>query len=135
MDAFVKGESTHAAVLAFLLKKDYVLALPIGVHRFDLLIKLEGIFKKAQVKTGRRRKEMPSALNFLTGTVHPVTGKRRPYSREDVDVFLVYDRVTEKLYKVPSELVVGHNAEFSLRLEPPRNNQKKNIHLASDFEL
>lgn len=135
MNAFIKGETTHAIVLARLLGRGLAVALPVGVHRFDVLVEFSSGFQKAQVKTGRRRKEMPSALVFLTGTVHPVTGKRRPYSRKDVDVFLVYDRETGKLYKVPSRLVVGNRAEFSLRLEPPRNNQKKKIHLATEFEL
>jgi hypothetical protein len=134
MDAFAKGKSTEAAVLARLLERGFTVALPVGVHRYDLLVEFER-FKKVQVKTGRRPSRQPGVLLFPLATVNPVTGKRRPYSRKDVDVFLVHDSVTGKIYKVPSKKVSGYKSEFQFRLVPAKNNQKKRTHMASDFEL
>jgi hypothetical protein len=49
------------------------------------------------------------------------------------DIFGVYFPPTKDVYLVPLE-AVAPTAGW-LRLDPPRNNQKKRIRMASDFEI
>ena len=48
-----------------------------------------------------------------------------------IDVFAVYNGST--IYWVPVQALEGMSALFTLRTEPPANNQKKRIHLAEDY--
>ncbi len=133
MNAFEQGQSTEAAVLSILLSRGIPVALPIGVKRFDLLVELDGRFQKAQVKTARHKN---GALVFKLGTTHPITGKNRPYTSQQVDLFLAFDPQSRKIYRVPFNLV--GKLEFTLRLEPPKRMtvpRTRTIHLATDFEL
>jgi len=136
MNGYQKGNQTEAEVIGILLTKGYSVALPIGVKRFDLLIEYPAGFIKAQIKTGRYEKKTPGCLTFNTATVHPVTGKRRPYLKEQVDTFLVYDPQTKLLYSVPFDVASRSKAQFSLRLTPKtENNQSKRIHYAETYRL
>lgn len=49
------------------------------------------------------------------------------------DIFGVYFPHTESVYLVPIDAVAGH--EGRLRLEPTRNNQRRRVRLAADYEL
>lgn len=133
MNSYEKGNSTEAAVLAILLTRGIPVATPIGVRRYDLLVELDGRFQKAQIKTGQ---VVGGLLRFKVSTVHPVTGKRRPYTADEVDVFLVLNPATGKLYRVPFSLV--GKTEFHLRLDPPKRltvPRHRTIHYASKFEF
>lgn len=129
MNSFDKGQSTEATVLGVLLSRGIPVALPVGVKRFDLLVELDGRFQKAQVKTGRRRGGL---LVFNTAVTNPVNHTRRPYTSDQVDVFLVLDPQSGKLYKIPHSLV--GQTECNLRLEPAKKKSKQ-THFAVDFEL
>jgi len=52
----------------------------------------------------------------------------------DAEIFAVYVPDIEKVYMVPVEMT-SHASKGYLRLAPTKNNQKKNIVWASDFEL
>jgi hypothetical protein len=130
MDAFSRGNSTEAAVLGILLARGIPTALPLGVKRYDLIVELDGKLLKAQVKTGRISQ---GSLAFPVCTVHPVTGLRRPYTADQVDIFLVYNRITGKVYKVPFTLV--GTTECRLRIDPTKNHRTKDVHQAKEFEL
>jgi hypothetical protein len=129
MNSFDKGQTTEAAVLAQLLRRGFCVALPVGVKRFDLVVEIKGKLLKAQVKTGRRKNGL---LTFNTAVTNPVKQTRRPYTKKQVDVFLVLDGKSDTIYKVPFKLV--GKTECGLRLEPPKRKTKQ-IHLASDYKL
>jgi hypothetical protein len=57
---------------------------------------------------------------------------RRPYFGL-ADVFGVYFPPNDSIFLVPLDGVAGFNGR--LRLEPTRNNQRRGIRLAADFEI
>jgi hypothetical protein len=87
MNTVEKGERTEGAVLGHLVKKGFTVAVPFGgSKRFDLLVEEDSQFLKAQVKTGRVRKD---AVVFNCHSV-PNGKVRRLYTAAQVDIFLVY---------------------------------------------
>lgn len=129
MNGYDRGNETEAYVIGFCLNRGNQIAIPVGVRRFDLLIEIDGIFQKCQIKTGRM---VGGSLVFNTCTIHPVTGKRRPYTKDQADFFIVRNPESGVLYKVPfSE--VGPN-EFRLRIDPPKKQARMvGIHWAKDY--
>jgi hypothetical protein len=74
-------------------------------------------------------------------TSHPVdVGHRaeaailriRGYGGE-VDLFIVYCPDTDRVYVIPAEDVPARG--MWLRIDPPRNNQRKRVRWACDYEL
>ncbi len=131
------GEISTAQVLAALVALGKKVWLPWGdSNRADLLIEEEdGGYWRVQCKTGRLVK---GAILFPTSSFHAPsrTGlektDRRPY-REQVDFFGVYCRQTEQVYLVPVADVRDNWG--SMRVCPPKNNQKTRIRWASQYEI
>ena len=59
---------------------------------------------------------------------------RRLYTPGEVDAFAVYSAATGRCYFIPFA-VVGASPEIRLRFAPTRNNQRKGIRHAKDFEF
>ena len=105
-------------------------------QRYDLVIEEEGVFKKVQCKTGRVKDgvilfEANSCSRYCkqqkeeTGKTYDI----RNY-KEDAELFAVYCPELDKTYLVPTALCGG-----SLRLEPTKNGQAKDIVWAKDYEI
>lgn len=129
MNGYKQGNLTESAVIRFLLKRGFEIALPVGVHRYDLVVKFGNEFLRTQIKTGHREN---GSLSFKTST-NSENGIRHGYTKEEIDVFLVYDSTDDKLYKVPIFLV-DTNCEFYLRLEELKRKNKR-THWAKEFEV
>src|SRR5208282_6664664 len=100
MNSKQKGDISESVVLAHLVKKGLAVAIPFGNnHRFDLLVELDGVFKRVQVKTGRIRS---GSLEFNTTSVNGVTGARTQYSEKEIDLFLIYCPENGKIYRFPA---------------------------------
>lgn len=126
------GHRAEAAVLSELVRRGYRILVPFGVNqRYDLVIEGEGRFLRAQCKTGRLRNGVieASAQSIQSNTRRTVT---RTYAGE-VDLFVVYCPDNEKVYVVPAdEIPAGY---ISLRVDEPRNGQRKGVRWARDYEL
>jgi len=127
------GHRTEGAILGELAKRGYRLLLPFGVNqRYDLVLENEdGRFLKAQCKTGRLR---DGVIQFSAVSIQSNTRrtKIRTYTGE-VDLFLVYCSDNEQVYVVPVEEVT--NSCMYLRVDQPRNRQRKRVRWAEDYEL
>ncbi|MBV9121744.1 MAG: hypothetical protein JO112_00100 [Planctomycetes bacterium] len=129
------GEITVAMVMAALVKRGKFLLLPFGdSKRYDLVIEEEnGRFLRIQCKTGRLVK---GAVGFYPCSVDSRSEKgrciRKSY-RGEVEYFGVYCPDNGKIYLVPIEVVTGWKC--TLRVDPTRNHQQKNIHWAQDYEI
>jgi len=88
---------------------------------------------RAQIKYANRKPS--SAENSIILDLRNETrnnGKKKTYSKNEIDVILVYLPVLDKILWVKPELF--HNAEsLTFRLEEPKNGQKKNIRMAKDY--
>lgn len=126
------GAHTEGRVLAALLQAGYVVAIPFGVARYDLVIETPKGFKRVQCKTGRLRSGAVVFNTYSLGNVRR-TGQysTQPY-QGSADLFGVYCPDTDKTYLVP---VDGNVAEIRLRVDQARNGQQINVRWAVDYEM
>jgi hypothetical protein len=133
------GEQSEAIIMAKLLEVGYSVLMPFGDNRrYDLVIEdADGQFWRVQCKTGWLEND-GDYIEFATASTyyHTRAGRmdhgRRDY-RGQIDYFAVYCPETRKVYLVPIDQV--GNTSAMLRLEPTKNNQKKNVRWAKDYEL
>lgn len=99
-------------------------------QRYDLVIEENGVFKRIQCKTGNIRN---GVIGFPTqsSTFHS-NGLRHSYIGQ-IEYFAVYCPQNDKCYLIPIKDVPKKGA--ILRIRSPRNNQKKKIRWAKDYEL
>ncbi len=124
-----KGDQAVAHVHADLADRSFVVLFPATEHAsFDLVAYDHTRFFRIQVKYRAMTKgvvsiELRSGWSDRSG-VHHV-----PLDRSDVDVLAVYCPDTKECYYVdPAQ----HRGSVTLRLEPPANNQRTGVLLASE---
>lgn len=126
------GHRSEAAILAELVKRGYRILLPFGVNqRYDLVLATDEGFLKVQCKTGRLR---AGVVRFSAQSVQSNTaGTRVKDYAGEVDLFAVYCPDNDRVYMVPVD-EVPTTAMF-LRVEKPRNQQRKRVRWAEDYAL
>ncbi len=123
-----RGNAGEAAVLTAFVRQGYDVYTPFGGgHAFDLAVHLNGArFLRVQCKVAWSR---GGCLVFNTrSTDH---GRGPQSYRGLADVFGV--SFCEVVYVVPIDAVA--ESEGRLRLDPTRNNQRKGIRYAREFEI
>ena len=125
------GDISEAQVITAFTKLGYHVLLPFGEnHRYDLVVDDGANLLRVQVKTGRVR---GGVIRYSCSSSHAHRGGTlRPYFGQ-IDYLAVYCPETEKVYILPEKELTATRAH--LRLLPTRNNMKKTIRWASDFEL
>jgi PD-(D/E)XK nuclease superfamily protein len=116
-------------VLAALVRRRYHVLVPFGEgYPYDLAIDLGSTFMRVQCKTAW---PVGGCMVFNCRSTDHGRGPRS--YRGLADIFGVYFPPHRSVYLVPIDGV----AEFEgrLRLEPPRNNQRRGIRFAADFEI
>jgi hypothetical protein len=124
------GNEAEAMVLGALTRRNFDVLVPFGDgHSYDLAVHLTGTtFLRVQCKTAWRR---GGCLIFKCRTTDHGRG-RQSYAGL-ADIFGVYLPPTQSVYLVP----IGAVADFEgrLRLEPTRNNQRRRVRPAADYEI
>jgi hypothetical protein len=128
MGTAATGNATEAAVLSALTRLELTVLVPFGDgEAFDLVVYLgDGRFLRVQCKTARRR---GGVMLFNARTTDHGRG-RVPYAGL-ADVFGVHAPWSDSVYRIPVAEVPTY--VHTLRLEPPRNNQRRRIRYASDY--
>lgn len=124
------GNAGEGMVLAALVGRGFRVLIPFGEGApYDLAIDLEsGAFLRVQCKTGWPR---GGCLIFNPyGTDH---GHGQGSYAGEADVFGVYFPPLHGVYLVPLDAVA--RSEGRLRLEPARNNQRRRVRLAAEYEI
>jgi hypothetical protein len=130
----IGDRSTLAAMIA-LQDAGYSLLVPFGENtRYDLVIDDGVELKRVQCKTGRLR---DGVVWFATASCYghhrnPATA-RRSYKNQ-IDYFAVYSPETEGVYLVPLDHVQTES-NAALRIDPPRNNQRRRVRYAADYQI
>jgi hypothetical protein len=129
------GDRSTLAVLLALSRAGYPVLLPFGENtRYDAVIDEGTRLARIQIKTGRLRL---GAVRFAACSTYGHHANpavvRRPYVGE-VDYFAVYCPETTGVYLIPIE-ELNLRRQGSLRVDPPRNNQRIGIRLAVDYEI
>lgn len=109
--------------------------LPFGENtRCDMVVELDGALTRVQCKTGRLREgAVLFALCSHYGHHRNPQAVRRDYHGQ-VDYFAVYCPETTGVYLVPIRDLPG-SRQAHLRVDPPRNNQRRNIRFAAPYEI
>lgn len=117
-------------VLSALVQRGFEVALPFGEGQpYDLVVDLgKRDFLRVQCK---RAWPMRGCMIFNSRSTDHGRG---PRSYEGLaDIFGVYFPPTSSVYLVPIDAVAAF--EGRLRLEPTRNNQRRSIRFAVDYEI
>jgi PD-(D/E)XK endonuclease len=121
--------------MAALRETGAALYVPFGENtRCDLIVDHDGELIRVQCKTGRLRE---GAIRFAVCSCyghHRNPGRARRSYEGQVDFFGVYCPETAGVYMIPID-DVPLKATAYLRIETPRNNQRKRIRFAADYEI
>ncbi len=102
-------------------------AIPVGVERYDLLVRLSDEWERVQVKTARR---VGSYLEFNTKSNAEGTGRPRGYEGF-ADAIGAYAPDLDRCFLVPIERCP--RSVCRLRLDPTANGQMQGVRWAEDF--
>jgi PD-(D/E)XK endonuclease len=116
--------------LAALIDRDYRVLIPFGEgHAFDLAVYFDdATWLRIQCKTARPQR---GCLVFNPHTTDHGRGRLSYVGL--ADIFGVYFPPRRSVYLVPIDAVTNFSGR--LRLDPPRNNQRKGIRFAAEFEI
>jgi hypothetical protein len=125
-----KGNEAEAMILTALVERGFEVCVPFGGGQpYDLIVDLGGFdLLKVQCKTGWQVK---SCIAFNTRSTDHGQGRRSYFGL--AHIFGVYFPPKKSVYLVPLDAVGGFRGY--LRLEPARNNQRRKVRFASDFEI
>ena len=128
-----KGAIAEAAIALEALKLGIEVYRPVGEGgRFDMILVVGGRLVRVQCKWATRYGEVVvvrcySSRRARTGLV------RRLYTADEIDAFASYCFELDRCFFIPIELVA--TKEVRLRLSPARNNQRRKISWADDFDF
>jgi hypothetical protein len=121
---------TEAMVLSAFEQRGFRVLIPFGDgHRYNLAVHLKGTeFLRVRCKTARPQR------GCLIFNARSTDHGRGPQSYVGLaDIFGVYFPSRQAVYLVPIDGVA--NFEGRLRLEPTRNNQRRGVRMAAEFEI
>jgi hypothetical protein len=128
MKTFERGNISESLITSRFLELGYVVLMPFGGgHRYDIVVEIDGQFKRIQTKTGRIYKN-----KLIFNTTSNNKGYKRKSYHNEVDYLAVYCPELKKSYLIPVELT-GKSA-MTLQLSNPKIITK-NTHIAKNFEL
>ena len=129
------GDRSTLAIMYALDLHGYPLLIPFGENtRYDLVVEVGQRLRRVQCKTGRLRS---GAVRFSTCSSyahHPNPKILQRHYRGQIDDFAVFCPELGTVYLIPVDDVPAER-RASLRVEPARNGQRKNIRLAAQYEL
>lgn len=129
------GDRSTLAIMTALRELGYAMYVPFGENtRVDLVIEKHGRLLRVQCKTGRLRSGTVRFATCSSYAHHPAPKiTRRTYAGE-IDLFAVYCPQNGGVYLVPLEHV-PQERQAMLRVEPTRNNQRKRVRFAANYEI
>jgi hypothetical protein len=129
------GDRTTLAVMLALQDSGFAVYVPFGENtRSDLVIDNRRTLARVQCKTGRLR---GGAVLFAVCSCyghHLRPGDARRDYQGEVDYFGVHCPETTAVYLVPIEDLAVRSLA-TLRVEPARNGQTRNVRHAADYEI
>jgi hypothetical protein len=125
-----RGNEAEAAVLSALVQRGYEVAVPFGEGQpYDLVLDLgDREFLRVQCK---RAWPLQGCIVFNSRSTDHGSGPKSYVGL--ADIFGVYFPPTSGVYLVPIDAVAAF--EGRLRLKPPRNNQRRLIRYAAEYEI
>jgi hypothetical protein len=128
-----KGDKGTGNVIADLLSKGIQVCLPLSEHLpFDLVaVKQDGTLIRVSVKY-RTSKKSSVFVAFASSYSDSHGVHTKAADKSLIDLLAIYcPETNEVYYLIPSHF----DGSVTLRLEEPKNNQTKGIHLAKNYLL
>jgi len=129
------GDRSTLAIMFALQRDGYAISMPFGENtRYDLVIDNGARLRRVQCKTGRLRN---GAVEFATCSNyghHRNPGASRVAYSGQIDDFAVFCPQLGSVYLIPIEDVPTRNVGI-IRVDPPRNGQRKGVRLAAAYEV
>lgn len=125
-----RGNTGEAAVLSALVRRGFAVLIPFGDgHPYDLVVDVApGALIRIQCKTAWRK---GGCMLFNCLSTDHGNGPQPYHGR--ADMFGVYFPPENSVYLVPIEEM--GRGKGTLRLEATRNNQRRRIRFADDYEM
>jgi hypothetical protein len=126
------GDVSEMKIIAKLTELGHNMSTPIGDNlRYDLILDIDNALYRIQIKTGRYK---DGSMKFATCSNGRCNGDNIWYNyKKQIDYFAIYCPELDSCYVISVDDVP--DTECSLRIDPPKNNQKKGITWAKDFVL
>ncbi|PIY69075.1 hypothetical protein COY90_02600 [Candidatus Roizmanbacteria bacterium CG_4_10_14_0_8_um_filter_39_9] len=125
----IKGLIGELEFTSRLLKLGYTVYKPINSNSScDLVIEKNTIFQRIQIKYLTPKKGM------LRVELDRPKKRQNKYQYRGVDAMGIYDATHQSFYLIPLANV-SNKSELWIRIEKPKNNQIKDIHLAKDYAI
>lgn len=129
-DPRLLGDIAEQKFILFCMQNNINIYKPINSNgRVDFIIEINNKLKKVQIKyrSVNNNKLCLSASKQQNGRE-----KILKYKKDEIDLFLVYEPVTDLFYNIPVELY-EKNKVHVFRVNPPKNNQIKSIKYLKNF--
>ncbi|RJO63892.1 MAG: hypothetical protein C4540_06110 [Candidatus Omnitrophota bacterium] len=124
-----KGDIAEAFVMYLLKTQGFNVLIPWGEDtRYDIVSEKNGIFKRIQVKyvssnNGVLDVAIRSSNNYNV----------KPYTSSEIDIIAAFCPLLNKVYFLPLNIIKNRRS-LKLRLQQSRNQQKKNVVMAVQYE-
>lgn len=133
MNSKDKGDITESKALYEFIKRGISVYRPFGDNtRCDMIIDVNNNLYRIQCKTSNEEHN-GSITCYTRSSKNHTTNKRLDTYVGEVDYFVFYNQLRDKLAMVPMD-VIGTKTSISLRLEPPKNNQE-NVRYFDDYSI
>jgi hypothetical protein len=129
-----KGAIAEAAIALAAMKLGVDVYRPLGEGgRYDLILDVGARLLRVQCKWASRLDQI-LVVRCYTFRRTRTGWKKTTYSAEEVDVIGAYSMDLDRCFLIPIELV-ANRPTMSLRIAPTRNNQRRRINWADDFDF
>ena len=117
-----------------LMRRGHKIAFPYGEDwDYDLIVcrdeKLERVQVKYSCSNGNVIAVRSRSMSLTNGKVK----KYKYYTAATVDWLAVYDPTSDRCYYLPAAELGDGKSELTLRVSPPRNNQRVGVRFAADY--
>ena len=126
-----KGDLGVLKAQVDLLEQGYAVLLPLTEHcPFDLVAYKEGEFRRVQVKYRSVGRFGTIDVKFSTCWTDRHGTHTVSIDKGEVDVYCIYCPDTDNCYYLEPQ---SFGSSASLRVETPKNSQRKRVHFADDY--
>ena len=124
-----KGDLGEIKIISDLIERNYNVSIPFSEDsRYDLIVDRNGNLERMQVKYVES-----DGVSIKVRCYNDNNRNVKYYTSKSIDWLAAYDKTTDKCYYIHSSEINKGRTEFTLRLEPPLNNQIKGIRFAKDY--
>ncbi len=114
-----------------LFEQGFVILNPVTEHApFDLVAYDNGVFRRIQVKYKSVDRTGGITVHFRSSWADKNGTHTRKVDKDQIDLYCIYCPDTDECYYLdPKE----YKSSVTLRVETSRNNQSRNVRMATDF--